>query len=206
MHKRLTGFHLVVVALFFIFSSSCGIGNIGGAGWDTQSDKDSARNYPTIVSNRIRLTSEEVSYGTFEQKFTSVFEDFRYHGEPVPSSESINTQISGTPYSVSYKDFVLKVYRAESAILERKLPSVFYMHPVSSAVIPGKSPADDRILCRTNSRATTGLHYILIADGNGEILFEKVVTAAEDWDILLGESGEIIIGGSHTKTVIALNK
>jgi hypothetical protein len=32
-------------------------------------------------------------------------------------------------------------------------------------------------------------------------LFEKVVTAAEDWDILSGESNEVI-GGARSKMVV----
>lgn len=76
------------------------------------------------------------------------------------------------------------------------------MHPMSSGVLSGHLPAEDMVVCRTQSRGTTGLHYILIADGNGEILFEKIVSAADDWDILPGKSGEIIIGGSNTKTTI----
>jgi YD repeat-containing protein len=150
------------------------------------------------------VTTEEVPYQTFKQEFDSVFRDFKHNGAPIAgSSDILKTQIAGTLYSVSYENFVLKVFRKGDVIAERKLPRVFYMHPVSSGVIIGKSPADDRILCRTHSRATTGLHYVFIADGNGDILFEKVIKASEDWDILPGNSGEIIIGGARTKIVIS---
>ena len=194
---------LVVVVSSFI-SSSCGSGGIGGVGWDDEDDVEAARKYPAVESSRILVTTQEVPYRTFKQGFDDVFEDFQYRGAPVGEwSKTVKTEIAGTPYSVAYENFVLKVFLGNNLIVERKLPPVFYMHPITSAVIPGKSSADDRILCRTHSRATTGLHYILIVDGNGDILFEKVVSGAEDWDILPGESNEIIIGGAQTKTVIA---
>ena len=196
-------FCLAVVVSLFV-SPSCGSGGIGGVGWDNEDDVATARNYPAIESSRILVTTQEVPFQTFKQEFDTVFQDFQYRGAPVgESAETVKTQIAGTPYSVAYESFVLKVFLGNNLIVERKLPRVFYMHPISSAVIPGKSPADDRILCRTHSRASTGLHYILIVEGRGDILFEKVVTAAEDWDILPGESNELIIGGARTKTVIA---
>ena len=196
-------FGSVVVVSSFI-SSSCGSGGIGGAGWDDQDNVAAARKYPAIESSRIAVTTQEVPYKTFKQGFDDVFQDFQYRGAPVGDySETIKTEIAGTPYSVAYQNFALRIFRGNDLIVERTLPRVFYMHSMNSAVIPGKSSADDRILCRTNSRATTGLSYILIVDGNGDILFEKVVSGAEDWDILPGESNEIIIGGAQTKTVIA---
>lgn len=197
---------LLAVGISFFVSSSCGSGDIGGVGWDTQDDVTAARNYPATESNRISVTKEEVRYQTFKQEFERVFHDFPHWGAPVGgwSPETARNQISGTPYSVAYESFVLKVFREGNLIVERKLPRVFYMHSLNSAVIPGKSTADDRILCHTRSRATTALGYILIVDGSGEILFEKVVPGAEDWDILPGESNEIVIGGAQTKTVIAM--
>jgi hypothetical protein len=204
-HERLSGivFCLAAVVSSFI-SFSCGSSGIGGDGWDNPDDIAAARKYPSIESSHLVVTTQEVPFQTFKQEFDTVFHDFQYWGAPVgESAETIKTQIAGTPYLVAYENFVLKVFRENNLIVERKLPHVFYMHPINSAIILGKSAADDRILCRTQSRATTGLHYILIAEGSGNILYEKVVSAAEDWDILLGESNELIIGGARTKTVIA---
>jgi hypothetical protein len=202
--ERLTGIvFCFVLSVSLIVLSSCGSGGIGGVGWDNPDDIAAARNFPAIESNRLVVTTQEVPFQTFKQEFETVFQDFEYRGAPVGESAGIvKTQIRGTSYSIQYENFVLKVFQGNDLIVERRLPRVFNMHPVSSAVIPGKSAADDRVLCRTQSRATTGLHYVLIAEGSGDILFEKVVTAAEDWDILSGESDEIIIGGARTKTVI----
>ena len=80
------------------------------------------------------------------------------------------------------------------------------MHPISSGVILGNSPTEDIILCRTQSRATTGLHYIFIVDGSGDILFEKVIGAGEDWDIVPGKNEDIIIGGARSKTTLSLRR
>lgn len=194
---------LIVISISLIVMVACRFSGVGGAGWDKKDDVETARQYPTIESKRILITTEESPYQTFKQEFDGVFQDFPYNGNLISgSSEILKTQIANTPYSISYENFVLKIFRDSEIIAERKLPGVFYMHPISSGVILGKSRAEDRILCRTHSRATTGLHYIFIADGNGDILFEKVVKASEDWDILLGNFGEIIIGGANTKTVI----
>ena len=91
---------------------------------------------------------------------------------------------------------------------------IYLSMPSSSAPPPVRitrgrvlyAPDKFGILCRTHSRATTGLHYVFVADGNGDILFEKIIKASEDWDILPGNSGEIIIGGARTKTVISPRK
>lgn len=198
---------LINTATLLLITMSCRFSGIGGAGWDDKGDVEIAKQYPTIESNRVVIMREEVPFQTFKQEFDSVFQDFPYNGNLISGSSGIlKTQISNTPYSISYENFVLKIFRDGEGIAERKLPIVFYMHPISSGVILGKSRAEDRILCRTHSRATTGLHYIFIADGDGDILFEKVVRASEDWDILLGNSGEIIIGGANTKTVITQRK
>ena len=188
------------------FASGCNLPNIGGAGWDEKQDIEEAKNYPTTESGRISLTTEEVPYGTFKQEFETVFQDFPHSGNPISSAkfESTKTQIRGTPYSVSYENNVLKILREDVLVIERKLPRVFYMHPISSAVALGKTRTEDVILCRTRSRGTTGLHYIFIADGNGEILFEKIMGAGKEWDILPGKNGEIIIGGARIKTTISL--
>ena len=174
--------------------------DIGGAGWDDAADVEEAKRFPTITSDRISLTTEEVPFRAFRQEFDTVFNDFPHSGSPAKNSK---TQISGTPYSVSYEHFTLRVFRDDLVIAERKLPRIFYMHPMSSGAMPGGAPGSDTILCRTNSRATTGLHYICILDGEGHILFESVVGASEDWDIIPGDAGEIIIGGARTKIVIA---
>ncbi len=195
---------IVVIA----FTSGCRPSNIGGAGWDEARDIEEAKRYPTIESNRILVVTEEVPYDTFKQEFDTVFQDFPFSGNPISSAkfESTKTQISGTPYLVSYENNVLKILRDDVLIAERKLPRVFYMHPISSGTVLGKSRTEDVILCRTQSRATTGLHYILIVDGNGEILFEKIMGAGKDWDILPGKNGEIIIGGARIKTTISQRK
>jgi hypothetical protein len=192
-----------IFVLLIILTSLCGCGRgigIGGGGWDDAADVEEAKRYPTIKSDRISLATEEVPFGTFRQEFDTVFNDFPYSGKPVQNSK---TQISGTPYSISHGNFTLKVFRDEAVIAERKLPRIFYMHPVSSGVIPGRARSDDTILCRTNSRATTGLHYVCILNGEGDILFEGILSASEVWDIAPGEGGEIIVGGARTKTVIA---
>ena len=205
IHERLPRivFCLAVGMSVFVLAS-CGSFGIGGVGWDDEDDVAAARKYPAIESSRISVTTQEVPYQTFKQEFDTVFQDFKYHGAPVGGSlETIKTQIPETSYSVAYENYVLKVFLGDNLIVERKLPRVFYIHAMNSAVIPGKSVADDRILCLTRSRATTALSYILIVDGSGDILFEKVVRGAEEWDILPGESNEVIIGGASTKTVIA---
>jgi hypothetical protein len=195
-------FLLVVVVLFP--TPGCRTPNIGGVGWDENRDLEEAKRYPAIESNRILVTTEEVPYQTFKQEFDTVFQDFQYRGNLIAgSSETPKTQIAGTFYSVSYENFVLKVFRDGGVIAERNLPRVFYMHTMKSAAILGTSKAEDRILCRTQSRATSGLHYVFIADGNGDILFEKIMTAAEDWDILPSADGNIVIGGARSKTVIS---
>jgi hypothetical protein len=114
------------------------------------------------------------------------------------------TKITNTRYSISYENFSLKLYLDDSVIAERKLPKIFYMHKLSSGAILGKSGEEDIILCRTYSRATTGLHYISIFNGKGEILYESVLSAKDDWDIVLGENREIIIGGANSKTAIKI--
>jgi hypothetical protein len=199
-------FLLVTVVLFT--ASGCRVPNIGGAGWDESRDIEEAKHYPQIESNRILVVTEPVPYNTFKQEFDTVFQDFPFRGKPISSAEfeGTETQISGTPYSVSYEDFVLKILRDDVPIIERRLPAVFYMHAVSSGVIIGKSRTEDIILCRTQSRATTGLHYIFMVDGNGEVLFEKIMPAGEDWDILPATNGDIIIGGARTKTTISQRK
>jgi len=198
---------LIVAVIALAVTSACRFGGIGGAGWDDSGDVETAKRYPATESNRISVATEEVPYDTFKQEFQTVFQDFQHTGNPVPDSSDITkTPISGTPYSVSYENFVLKVFRDDTVITERKLPGVFYMHPISSGAILGKSRTEDIVLCRTQSRATTGLHYIFIADGNGEILFEKIMSAGEDWDILPGKNGDIVIGGATSKTTISLRK
>ena len=197
---------LVIVAIT-LTSASCGFGNIGGAGWDDSTDVEAAKRYTPTESSRITVTTEEVPYGTFKQEFQTVFQDFPHCGNPIPDSSNITkTQISGTPYSVSFENFVLKVFRDDAVIAERKLPKVFYMHPISSGAIIGKSRTEDIVLCRTSSRATTGLHYIFIVDGDGEILFEKIMSAGDDWDILPSQNGDIVIGGARSKTTISIRK
>jgi hypothetical protein len=153
----------VGAGLLLLVLSACEPGGVGGVGWDSDDDISQAKKYPAIESSRLVLTTQEVPAQTFKQEFDTVFQDFQYRGAPVgESGETLRTQIVGTPYSVSYEMFVLKIFRGDDLIVERKLPRVFYMHPLNSAVIPGQSQAHDRILCRSMSRATTGLHYILI--------------------------------------------
>jgi hypothetical protein len=194
----------IFTTISLIFTVACKFSGVGGAGWDDKGDIEIAKQYPIIESNRVVISREEVPYQTFKQEFDGVFQDFPYHGKLTSDSSEISkTQIVGTPYYFSYENFALKFFRDNDVIAERTLPKVFYMHPISLAVIIGKSRAEDRILCRTYSRATTGLHYVFIADGNGDILFEKVMGASEDWDILPGNFGEIIIGGAYTKMVIS---
>lgn len=194
----------IIVAFNLLMTCSCGSGGIGGVGWDDKTDIETARKLPPIESSRILITKEEVPYQTFKQEFDTVFKDFQYSGIPVGASVgTIKTQITGTQYSVEYENFMLRLFRENNIIAERRLPNIFYMHPVNSAALIGKARADDWIICSTNSRATTGLHYILILDGNGEVLFEKIVGASEDWDILPGNSKQIIIGGAQTKITIS---
>ena len=195
--EKYTCGYLVLVAL--VLTSAC----VGGAGWDPTDRVEKAKRYPTTQSNRITVKTEEVPAQTFHQEFDTVFNDFPFSGKPIDNSA---TQISGTPYSVSYENFVLRIFREKVVIEERQLPEVFYMHAMSSGAIITGSSKDDVILCRTNSRATTGLHYVLIADGAGEILFERVLRAAEDWDILPGNDGDIVIGGARTKITISKRK
>lgn len=197
----------VFTTISLIVTVACKFSGVGGAGWDDKGEVEIAKQYPAIESNRVIITSEEVPYQTFKQEFDGVFQDFQYQGNLTSDSSEISkTQIVGTPYYFSYENFALKIFRDSDVIAERKLPEVFYMHPISSAIVMGKSRDEDRILCRTYSRATTGLHYVFISDGNGDILFEKVMGAAEDWDILPGNFGEIIIGGAYTKIVISQRK
>jgi hypothetical protein len=191
---KTTFVYLALVVL--VLTSAC----VGGAGWDATDKIEKAKRYPTTESNRITIQTEEVPPRTFHQEFETVFTDFPFSGKPVDNGIA---PISGTPYSVSYQNFVLRIFREKAVVAERNLPEVFYMHPMSSAAIVTDSPKDDVILCRTHSRSTTGLHYVLITDGSGEILFEKVLGAAEDWDVLLGSDGVIVIGGARTKTTIS---
>jgi hypothetical protein len=192
--------------LLLLFECSCGSSGIGGDSWDDLSNVENAKQYPSTASNRITVRSEEVPFQSFKQEFNSVFDDFPFNGAPVGSSSgNLKTRIGATPYSVSYENVVLKIYKDDAPITQRILPNIFTMHPMNSGVILGAKRSGDRILCRTVSRSTTGLHYVLILDGNGEIIFEKVLGAADEWDILPGIAGNIILGGARTKIVISNN-
>lgn len=210
MSIKFLKYHGNFIFLFITLAliSACRSPNIGGVGWDEKKDIEEAKRYPLTKSNRILVKTEEVPFNTFKQESNAVFKDFPYSGDPISSSsfENTKTNISETPYTVSYENNILKILRDDVPISERQLPRVFYMHPISSGATLGNSRAEDLILCRTISRATTGLHYILIIDGNGEILFEKILGAAEDWDILPGNNGDIIIGGARAKTTISQRK
>lgn len=172
---------------------------LGAVGWDSPSDIEEAKQYPSVKAENVVVTSSETPYGTFYQEFDTVFQDFPYSGIPVMDAK---TKINNTRYSIAYENFSLKLYSDDNIIIERKLPKIFYMHKMASGLIPGKSGEADIILCRTNSRATTGLHYIGIFNGKGEVLYENVLSTKDDWDIVLDKNREIIIGGANTKIVI----
>jgi len=161
---------------------------------------EAVNSFPSVQSERTKVTTEEVPYQTFHQEFDTVFDDFPFKGELVTNGTS---RIGNTVYSISYANFVLKISRGDLVIAERRLPPVFYMHPMNSGVILRTPLDEDLILCRIVSRATTGRHYVLIVNGIGEILFEKIMKAGEDWDILPGKNGEVVIGGAQTKTTIS---
>ncbi|MCC7306237.1 MAG: hypothetical protein IT173_01625 [Acidobacteria bacterium] len=204
-YQKYLPFGLILLWLLPMFA--CQFGGVGGVGWDETDEIEKAKQFSSIESGRISTVTEGVAYGTYKQEFEGVFDDFPYKGNSVGASTNPQrTQINGTPYSVSYENFVLTVFRENVSIATRRLPTVFYMHPVSSGAILRNSASNDRVLCRTLSRATTGLHYVLIVDGSGEILFEKVMPASEDWDILFGPRDEVIIGGARTRTIIYENK
>ncbi|HEX8247403.1 MAG TPA: hypothetical protein VF599_04400 [Pyrinomonadaceae bacterium] len=122
------------IAVIVFTAPACRPPNIGGAGWDEEQAVEEAGRYPAIESSRISVATEVVPFKTFKQEFHTVFQDFPYSGNPISSggAESTKTQISGTPYSVSYENYVLKILRDDVLIAERKLPRVFYMHPMSS--------------------------------------------------------------------------
>jgi len=172
---------------------------LGAVGWDSPSDIEEAKHYPSVKSDKVAVTSSEVPFGTFRQEFDNVFQDFPFNSIPVMDTKTI---IANTRYSISYEKFVLKLYLDDNVVAERTLPKVFYMHKVVSGAILGNTGEEDIILCRTFSRGTTGLHYICIFNGKGDVLYESVFSAKDDWDIVLGENREIIIGGAKTKTVI----
>jgi hypothetical protein len=174
---------------------------IGAVGWDDPNSVEGAKNYPTTRSERVTVTTSETPYGTFHQGFDTVFNDFPFKGTPVMDAK---TSVAGTDYSVSYDKFILKIFRGDSVIAEKKLPQIFYMHAMNSGVIKGASGGDDIILCKIFSRSTTGLSYVGIFDGTGEILYETVMSVGDVWDILPGKDGEIVIGGARSKTLITI--
>lgn len=116
--------------LIIMLTGLCGCGRglgIAGAGWDDDAKVEEAKRYPTTKSDRISLTVQSVPHGSFRQEYDTVFNDFPHSGKPVQNSK---TRIDGTPYSVSYKDFTLRVFKGEVMVAQRKLPKVFYMHPI----------------------------------------------------------------------------
>lgn len=176
-------------------------GSIAGAGYDSPADVEEARRFPAAESASVSVTTGEVPTGTFRQEFDSIFDDFPQHGG---ASLGAQAAIEGSPYTISYENYVLRLFRGESVIFERTLPRVFYMHPVNSGLLPGETRDEDLLVFRARSRATTGLHYVCVVSGRGGTLFERVMPAYEVWDITATKDREIIVGGARTKTVIAL--
>lgn len=91
---------------------SCRLNGFGGAGWDNSDDIETAKSYPTIESSRISVVTDEVDYGTFKREFNTVFEDFPNGGKPISNfSGTTKTQIGKTQFTISYENFILKIYR-----------------------------------------------------------------------------------------------
>lgn len=199
---RLTGraAPLLLMMVAAAGASGCrGWGGFGGAGYDPAAAVEEARRFPATQSASVSVTTVEVPAGTFRQEFDSIFDDFPRRGRPSQGSQAA---IEGSSYTVSYENYLLRLFRGESVIFEQRLPRVFYMHPVNSGLLPGESGEEDLAVFRVRSRATTGLHYVCVVSGRGEVIFERVMHAYEVWDITATKDGEIIVGGARTKTVI----
>jgi hypothetical protein len=67
-------FCIVAVASFM-----CGCYNnkqnqgLGAVGWDSPSDIEEAKQYPSVKAENIVITNSEMPYGTFHQEFEMVF-------------------------------------------------------------------------------------------------------------------------------------
>ena len=196
----------LAASLLLVMAAACTSGcwkwgGFGGAGYDPAAEVEEAKRFPATQSGSVSVTTAEVPAGTFRQEFDSIFDDFPRRGGVSLGSQAA---IEGSPYTVSYENYVLRLSRGGGVIFERKLPRIFYMHPVNSGLLPGGSSDEDVIIFRGRSRATTGLHYVCVVSGRGEVLFERILRAYEVWDITATKDREIIVGGARTKTVMAL--
>jgi hypothetical protein len=114
--------------------------------------------------------------------------------------------VPGTDYRVAYRERRLTIKRNQDLVVSERLPAIYQMHPLYSAVLVGSAPGEDVLVCSIRSRASTRCHLILLYDGSGRALFVRTFDSAGISDIQIQGDDQIIVGGPMSQTILKVDR
>jgi hypothetical protein len=179
-------------------------GCVAGAGLDRSIHIRAAKQWRSGVSHpAVASTTESVPRKTYAYKPTNPFDGSPHRGKGIRNAE---TSVQGTDYRVAYREHHLTIHRNQALVVSERLPAVYYMHPLYSAVLSGRTPAEDVLVCSIRSRASTRCHLLLLYDGSGRELFVRTFNSATVADIQVKGDNQIILGGPTSHTILTVDR
>jgi hypothetical protein len=170
---------------------------VAGAGFDKKSVIQKLESYPGYMSPLISESTQKNCGDKVTQQFDNIFDEFpksisRLKGYTRQLSEDLTVGFSN-------REFFMKDQDLEYIVTE-KLPSAFYMHPMQVGMM---ELDENRVVIVVNrSRATTGKIFVAIYLDDGEIIYRKILSSSDVWDIAIDDNNNILIKGACNTRVL----
>ncbi len=185
----------IIFLITYFLITACDV-NIGGAGFDEPNIKNELDSYSGFISPLISESAQENCGEKPAQEFEGIFNEFE---KSIPVLENKPQSLTNNLIAeFSNRVFILKE-QSSRVIIQEKLPSAFYMHPMRVGL--DKLAGHTIVIIVNKSRATTGRYFVAIYLENGQILYRNILKASEVWDITI-ENGNLLIRGSCSTNII----
>lgn len=123
----------LLLLIAFLGVSACDSPGIGGAGFDNKATVEEAEKYPRFIAPFVQEIISSKCEG--DEKVTQQFgQMFRGFDSNYPKIDEKPVPLKLTNASASYSNRMFEVREGEKALIQERLPSAFYMHPLSMGI------------------------------------------------------------------------
>jgi hypothetical protein len=180
--------HKVSIFILVLFLTACDGMGIGGASWDSEKAVEEVNSFEGYISPNL---SEQLINGQctdVSQHFEDILRAFDFNVQRVEG----DVNLTSYGLTVSFRDHQFLVKKGEEVLINENLPSVFIMHPIRLGI--EKLNGENILMVINKSRSTTGRYFIAIYTLEGTVLYKKVLTSAQVWDVNKTDSYIDIMG------------
>lgn len=199
LHGIATGIKTRVILTIILSATMLG-GCTAGAGTDFKHSIVAAERYPAYLAPK--LSETVITHQPLREDVSQHFEDIlRTFKSSIQLEQDAKAVIlPSTGLEMSFKNQVLLVKKAGAVMIQERLPSVFYMRPLSLGIDRlGGVPV---MMVVNGSRATTGLRFVAIYAEDGTPLYKRVLSSGDVWDIKLNTGSLDIMNPIDTRRIV----